>query len=66
MLAYHFEKAENSAKACHYLKLSGQKSMKSFATHEAYRFYQEVLELLRKQEDTEENRKKRLEILMLP
>ncbi len=65
VLAYHYSRTDNLPRACHYLKLSGEKSMKNFATHEAFGFYQQAIELLRRQKDTEENRKKRLEILLL-
>jgi tetratricopeptide (TPR) repeat protein len=65
MLAYHYSRSENLDKAYQYLKLSGEKSMRNFATREAFSFYHEAFDLLKKQEETQENQKNRLEILVL-
>jgi tetratricopeptide (TPR) repeat protein len=65
VLGYHHSRAEDLPKACHYLELSGQKAMRHFATQEAFGFYREALELLTKQPDTEENRKERVEVILL-
>ena len=65
MLAHHYSRAENSEKAYHYLKLSGDKATRNYAKWEAIGFYQEVINILNKQPDTEENKRKRVEIRLL-
>ena len=62
-LAYHYSRSENADKAYHYLRLSGEKSMKNYAAWEAYGLYQEALDLLKRQPDTEENKQQRIELL---
>lgn len=48
MLAYHYSKAEDPAKAEQYLILAGEEALKSSASNEALYYYQEVLRLLLK------------------
>lgn len=45
MLAYHYSKAENVAKAEEYLIQAGEEALKSSASNEALYYYQEVLHL---------------------
>jgi predicted ATPase len=63
MLAYHYSRSEDLSKACHYLKLSGDKARGRFSSSEAFGFFKEALSLLRDQPVTNENNKLRLEIL---
>jgi len=65
MLAHHYSKAENAEKAYHYLKLSGDKATKNYAKWEALAFYQGAIDLLKKESDTEENKRKGVEIRLL-
>lgn len=65
MLAYHYSKSEDTEKAYEYLKLSGEKAIKSHAIWEAFHFFNTAYEVLKGQPETEENQKKKLEILHL-
>jgi class 3 adenylate cyclase/tetratricopeptide (TPR) repeat protein len=65
MLAYHYSRSDNLDRACHYLKLSGEKSMQNYSPWEAFRFYQEALNLLKKMPETEENKRERVEVILL-
>lgn len=65
VLAYHYSKAEAFEKACQYLKLSGKKATRSHALWEAYAFYKEAVELLKKLPETEERKKERIQVLDL-
>ncbi|MCG6881513.1 MAG: hypothetical protein LJE96_20505 [Deltaproteobacteria bacterium] len=63
MLAYHYAKSDDISKACHYLKLSGDKARKTFLTTQAFEFYNEAAKLLRNQPDDHENRRLRLAVI---
>ena len=65
MLAHHYSRAENSEKAYHYLKLSGDKATRNYAKWEAIGFYREAIGILNKQPDTEENKRKGIEVRLL-
>ena len=65
MLAYHYFKGENSEKAYHYLKLSGNKASRNYASHEAFRLYSEAIEVLAKMPETKENKRKKIEACRL-
>ena len=64
MLAHHYSKSANKAKACHYLKLSGDKARGNFSASESVRFYREAIHVLHDQPETPDNRRACLEILM--
>ena len=61
ILAYHYSKGENSEKAYHYLKLSGNKAIRNYANREAFRFYKEAIDVLSKMPETEENKRKQID-----
>jgi tetratricopeptide (TPR) repeat protein len=63
MLAYHYSLSDNSRKACSYLKLSGKKAERNYANWEAVRFYREALEILKGQQEDENLRREKLEVL---
>jgi len=65
MLAHHYSRAENAGQAYHYLKLSGDKATKNYAKWEALAFYQGAIDLLSKQPDTPENKRKGIDIRLL-
>jgi class 3 adenylate cyclase/tetratricopeptide (TPR) repeat protein len=65
MLAYHYAKGEEIEKACHYLKLSGQKAVRSHALWEGYGFYKEAIGLFDKLPKTENHKKALIEVIFL-
>jgi tetratricopeptide (TPR) repeat protein len=64
-LADHYSRADESKKAYHYLKLSGNKSMRNHSNWEAFYSYKEANRILIKEDETDENLKRRFEILQL-
>ncbi|MCG6536005.1 MAG: hypothetical protein L7F78_15200, partial [Syntrophales bacterium LBB04] len=65
VLAYHYSKGEELEKACHYLKLSGEKAVRSHALWEAYGFFKEAVELLSRPPETEAKKKELIEFIQL-
>jgi class 3 adenylate cyclase/tetratricopeptide (TPR) repeat protein len=65
MLAYHYGKGENFEKAAHYFRLSGGKAVAKFAHWEAFRFYREALNALKQLPESEENKKRQIEVILL-
>ena len=65
MLAHHYSRSDNFEKAYHYLKLSGDKASQNYSNREAFRFYKEAITALNKEHETEENRKRKLEVHLL-
>ncbi len=63
MLAYHYSKSENKTKAYEYLKASATKAQRNDATFEAFRFFRMAYRVLEGQDDSEENLRRRVEIL---
>ena len=62
MLAYHYSRSDNHGKAYHFLKLSGDKSANNYANWEAYNFYTEAIDTLKKMPESEENKRKQIDI----
>jgi tetratricopeptide (TPR) repeat protein len=52
-------------KACRYLKLSGQKAVRSHALWEGYGFYKEAVEFLSRPPETEAKKKELIEVIQL-
>lgn len=65
MLAYHYSRSENFYKAYQYCKLSGDKAERNYSHREAYEFYKNARDLLNKLPQTEENKKRKIEVLRL-
>jgi tetratricopeptide (TPR) repeat protein len=65
MLAYHYSKSDDLDKACQYLKLSGNKSVRSYSNLEAFHFYKDAINILKQKPETEQNKKERLEVILL-
>ncbi len=65
VLAYHFSKGEELEKAHQYLKLAGEKATQDHALWEAYSFYKEAVELLNRLPDSEEKKRKMIEVIRL-
>ena len=64
MLAYHYSKSGNLAKAYEYLKESAEKAVRSDATFEAVRFYKEAMEVLSQLPQTDENKREQIELVL--
>ena len=62
MLAHHYSGSENWEKAYHYLKLSGDKATLSYSAWEAFRFYKEAINVLNQLPETEENKRRGIEV----
>ncbi len=58
MLAYHYLRSDNRNKASHYLKLSGNKSIRNNALWEAYRSDEEALSVLRQMPESQQREKR--------
>jgi len=65
ILSYHYSKGENSDKAYQYLMLSGNKAVKNFSNNEAFRFYNESIAVVAQMTETEENKRKQIEVRQL-
>jgi tetratricopeptide (TPR) repeat protein len=64
MLAYHYSNGGESAQAVHYLKLSGDKAVKTHSLMEAFRFYEDAHGILKQTERTVQNKRKRVEVIL--
>ena len=64
MLAYHYSKSGNPAKAYEYLKKSAEKAVRNDAVVEAVRFYREALEVLCQLPSTEENQREQIALVL--
>lgn len=65
MLAYHYSKSDNLEKAYQYLKLSGQKAIRSYSFFEAFNFYKEALKFLNQISTTEQTIEEQINIRLL-
>jgi tetratricopeptide (TPR) repeat protein len=63
LLAYHYERSDNTAKAVDYLILAGDAAAGLFAHAEARLHYARAVESLAQLADTEENRRRRVDTL---
>jgi class 3 adenylate cyclase/tetratricopeptide (TPR) repeat protein len=61
MLAYHYARSDDTDKAIHFLKLSGDKAVKNYSNWEAVRFYKESIQALEAQPEDEKNKRQRIE-----
>jgi class 3 adenylate cyclase/tetratricopeptide (TPR) repeat protein len=64
LLAYHYGRSANADKALEYLDLSNQKAAKLNAMEEAKTYFDEAMELLDTMPETEENRQRRISLLV--
>ena len=64
MLAYHYSKSVNPAKAYEYLKKSAEKAVRNDAVVEAVRFYREAMEVLCQLPPTEENQREQIGLVL--
>jgi class 3 adenylate cyclase/tetratricopeptide (TPR) repeat protein len=64
MLAYHYTKSDNVEKTYQYLKLSGNKAMRSYSPTEAFRFYRDAIGILKQMRQTDQNKKEQIEVIL--
>jgi tetratricopeptide (TPR) repeat protein len=64
LLAYHYAHSTNTDKAAHYLDLANQKAIKVYAIDQAKAYFDEAMEFLDTMPETEENRKRRISLLV--
>lgn len=64
MLSYHYSRSQEFEKAYHYLRLSANKAMRNNSLWEAFRFDKESLQLLNKMEESHENNRRKLEVIL--
>ncbi len=64
MLAYHYSKSGNLAKAYDYLKESAEKAVRSDALLETVRFYKEAVEVLYQLPLTDDNKKEQIDLVL--
>jgi class 3 adenylate cyclase/tetratricopeptide (TPR) repeat protein len=64
VLAYHYARTGETGKAVEYLELANQKSIKLNAMEEAKAYFDEVMPLLDTLPETEENRQRRISLLV--
>jgi class 3 adenylate cyclase/tetratricopeptide (TPR) repeat protein len=64
LLAYHYARSANTDKALQYLDLANQKAAKLNAMEEAKAYFDEVMALLDALPETEENRQRRISLLV--
>jgi len=65
MLAHHYLKSDNTEKAYQYMKLSGDKATQNYSNWEAFRFYKEAVNLLITMPDTDDNKRRGVELRLL-
>jgi tetratricopeptide (TPR) repeat protein len=65
MLAHHYSRSKNLEKAYQYLKLSGDKTSQHYSNWESLYFLREAIGILNKLPDTEENKRRMIEVFLL-
>jgi len=65
ILAYHYSGSDNLEKAYLYLKLSGSKTTRNYSNWEAFRFYKEAIKVLNQLPETQDNKRKQIEVILL-
>ena len=63
MLAHHYSKSDNFKKAFHFLVLSGDKVMRNHCAAEAFSYYKDAMETLKKFPESEDNAHKQLALI---
>lgn len=65
MLAHHYARSHNREKALRYLRLSGDKATRNYSLWEAFRYYREAIDALRKIGSDEKGRQEQVEVILL-
>jgi tetratricopeptide (TPR) repeat protein len=63
MLAHHYSRSNDFKKAYHFLKLSGDKVIRNHSASEAFSYYKDAMEALKKFPESEENTQNQLAII---
>lgn len=63
VLARHYSRSDNYEKAYHFLKLSGDKVMRNHSVLEAFCYYKDAMDALKKLPESEENTRQQLAII---
>jgi adenylate cyclase len=63
-LAHHYSNTKEHDKTLEFSALAGDKASRKFAFHEAYDYYKLALDAMRKMEESEENNKRKLDIMI--
>ena len=61
-LAHHYFSGERLDKAYQYMKLSAEKAARSYSNWESYRFYKQALDALNMEQETDENKRRGIEV----
>jgi class 3 adenylate cyclase/tetratricopeptide (TPR) repeat protein len=64
MLGYHYSKSDNLDKACQYLKLSGNKAVRSYSNLEAFHFYKDAIGILKQMPETGQNKREQIGVIL--
>jgi len=64
MLAYHYTNSDNLEKEVQYLKLSGNKAMRTYSPIEAFHFYRDAIGILKQMGETDQNKKEQIEVIL--
>jgi class 3 adenylate cyclase/tetratricopeptide (TPR) repeat protein len=65
ILAYHYSGSDNLEKAYLFLKLSGSKTTRNYSNWEAFRYYKEAIKVLNQLPESEDNKIKQIEVILL-
>jgi len=65
ILAYHYSESDKLEKAYLYLKLSGSKATRNYSNWEAFHFYKEAIKVLNQLPETQDNKRKQIEVILL-
>jgi len=63
-LAYHYSRSDYLEKAFQYLRLSANKATRNNSLWEALRFYKDSLSILRQIDETNQNKKERIQVII--
>jgi len=63
MLAHHYSRSNDFKKAYHFLKLSGDKVIRNHSASEAFSYYKDAMEALKKFPESEENTQEQLALI---
>ena len=62
ILSHQYSKSESPIKAYEYLKLAGDKACRNYSNKEAFYFYKEAIQILKKLPETKQNKENQVEI----
>jgi len=65
MLAYHYSESNNFENAYQYLMSAGEKAVRNYSNEEALGFYKQAIQLIKRQPESDENKRKIIEVIRL-